>query len=208
MSSSLNINTYIDIFNVIKKKKIKIIFEVGAKFGSLSIFLSDFFSSSKIYSFECNPMTINICRKKINNKKNIFFYDFAFGNYEGLLPFYSSISIDGTSSFYKRTDHILTQKNFSNIKMTKVITFINKKKINYIDLFLINCENFELNILEGSGPFKKKIKYILIKKSKQKKFLIDNFLKTNDYLIDNFFHIVKEINTNNKKYILYKNLKI
>lgn len=66
----------------IEKEKIKTIFEVGSRDGLDAISLSNDYPESNVYSFECNPQTVDICKKNIENslKKNIKFYDFALGN--------------------------------------------------------------------------------------------------------------------------------
>jgi len=48
--------------------KPNVIFEVGARYGDESIKLSEIFKESSIYSFECNPNTINICENNLNLK--------------------------------------------------------------------------------------------------------------------------------------------
>ena len=52
---------------------IKIVFEVGARYGDETIELQKTFSNSIIHSFECNPKTIDICKKKLSLTNEIFF---------------------------------------------------------------------------------------------------------------------------------------
>ena len=50
---------HLDINNV------RIIFEVGARYGDETKTLKTVFPNSSIFSFECNPNTINICEKNL-----------------------------------------------------------------------------------------------------------------------------------------------
>ena len=90
----------------------KVIFEVGARYGDESIKLSEIFKESSIYSFECNPNTINICENNLNLKQNITFINKGLGDSTTKLPFYSFYdNNDGASSLFKRIDNETTQKN-------------------------------------------------------------------------------------------------
>ena len=81
---------------------IKTIVEVGARYGDESIQLSKIFNNSTVYSFECNPLTVNICKDKLKDYSNITFFNFGLGDQNEILPFYSYIKDnDGASSFYK-----------------------------------------------------------------------------------------------------------
>ena len=68
--------------------KINNIMEVGARYGNESIELSKIFNDSIIYAFECNPLTVNICKNNLNPYKKIFFFDYGLGNINENIPFY------------------------------------------------------------------------------------------------------------------------
>ena len=144
--------------------KIKTIFEVGARYGDESINLKNTFPSSKIYSFECNPNTVKKCKKKLNNKNNIYFFDFGLGDKNTTLPFYSYIkdNYDGPSSFLKRIDFKHTQKQTGLINIKRLDLFLEDKNIDNIDLLCMDVQGYELNVLKGSGNFIKNINYIIM----------------------------------------------
>ena len=122
----------------LKDNDIRTIFEVGARYGDESKKLKLTFPNSKIYSFECNPNTIEICKKNLNNIEDIHFYDFGLGDKECDLPFYSyTQNNDGASSLLKRIDFEFTQR-----------------------------ETGLINILKGAGNFIKNIKYIIMEEPK------------------------------------------
>ena len=149
------------------KTSIKTIFEVGARYGDESIKLSQFFSSSKIYSFECNPLTIDICRTNLAGHGCIIFSDYGLGANNEELPFYSYIKgNDGASSLFKRIDFAETQAQTGIIKIRKLVDFVSENDISQIDLLCMDVQGYELNILKGSENFIEHIKYIIMEEPK------------------------------------------
>ena len=73
----------------VNKSDVKIIFEVGARYGDESLELKQIFPGAKIYSFECNPLTIGICKETLHGQHDIYFNDFGLGDKNESLPFYS-----------------------------------------------------------------------------------------------------------------------
>lgn len=140
-----------------------IIFEVGARYGHETLHLLGFFPNSQIYSFECNPNTLEICRKNLNNKKNVHFMPFGLGNENDVLPFYSYIdNNDGASSFFKRIDSETSQKLTGFMEIKKISDVMKNNKIENIDLLCMDVQGFELNVLKGADEYLKKIKYIIM----------------------------------------------
>jgi len=81
------------LFNIIYYIKYdpKVIFEAGARYGDESIYLSQLFKNSQIYSFECNPNTIEICKNNLEKYNNINFIGKGLVHENTNLPFYSYI---------------------------------------------------------------------------------------------------------------------
>ena len=146
---------------------IKIIFEVGARYGDESIKLSTIFPQANIYSFECNPNTVDICKTKLQNIENIKFIPYGLGNSNIKLPFYSYLkNNDGASSFFKRIDSETTQVFNGYIDIKTLSCFMQENNIDNIDLLCMDVQGFELNILKGAGDYLKKIKYIIMEEPK------------------------------------------
>lgn len=161
--------TYWDsrFLNHLNKEKINNIIEVGARYGDESIHLSKIFNNSIIYSFECNPLTVNLCKNNLKQYENIFFFDYGLGNQNETLPFYSFIqNNDGASLLYKRIDFNETQKQTGTVNIKKLIDFVKENNIEYIDLLCMDVQGYELNILKGSENFIKNIKYIIMEEPK------------------------------------------
>jgi len=160
-------NYYDDRFLSKIKYKPSIIFEVGARYGDESIKLSNIFKEANIFSFECNPNTVNICKNNLRNYKNITFIEHGLGEKNIKLPFYSfNDNNDGASSFFKRLDGDKNQTNLENIEIKKLNKIMKNYNINKIDLLCMDVQGFELNILKGAEENIKKIKYIIMEEPK------------------------------------------
>jgi FkbM family methyltransferase len=152
---------HLDISNV------KTVFEVGARYGDETLELSKIFQNAKIYSFECNPLTIDLCKNKLSNKNNIEFISCGLGDKTDKLPFYSFIdNNDGASSLLKRIDFDKTQKQTGIIDIVKLSDIISIKKINNIDLLCMDVQGYELNVLKGAEKFIQNIKYVIMEEPK------------------------------------------
>lgn len=202
------------------ESEIHTIFEVGARYGDESLKLSEIFKNSKIYSFECNPNTVNICRKNLQGISNICFIDKGLGNENTTLPFYSyTQNNDGASSFYKRIDASVTQKITGNIEIIKLYDIVKKYDIKTIDLLCMDIQGFELNVLKGAEDFIKNIKYIIMEEPKpviNLKYLPkDTYSKyinsptpneIKEFMISNNFIEVERISENDiEDNVMYKN---
>lgn len=146
---------------------INTIFEVGARYGDESIQLSNIFKGARVYSFECNPVTIDRCRSNLRNYPNIQFFDYGLGTKNEELPFFSYVKDnDGASSLLKRIDFEETQKQTGVVKIRKLSDFVSENNILKIDLLCMDVQGYELNILKGSDDFIKNIKYIIMEEPK------------------------------------------
>lgn len=153
---------HIDISNI------KIIFEVGARYGCESIQLKQTFKNSIIHSFECNPITIDKCKQNLSLINDIIFNDFGLGDKEEKLPFYSYIdNNDGASSFLKRIDFHTTQIQTGIIKIQTLENYVKANNIQSIDILCMDVQGYELNVLKGAGDFIKNINYIIMEEPKQ-----------------------------------------
>jgi FkbM family methyltransferase len=152
---------HLDILNV------ETVFEVGARYGDETLELAKVFQNAKIYSFECNPITIDLCKSKLSNKENIEFISCGLGDKNEKLPFYSFMdNNDGASSLLKRIDFETTQKQTGIIDIVKLSDIVSEKKINSIDFLCMDVQGYELNVLKGAENFIQNIKYIIMEEPK------------------------------------------
>jgi FkbM family methyltransferase len=146
---------------------VKCIVEVGARYGDETIMLSKIFDKPRIYSFECNPNTIDRCFSNLANYPTINFFPHGLGKDEEILPFYSyTQDNDGASSFYKRIDSDFTQKITGNILVRKLESMITEENITCIDLLCMDTQGSEIDILKGAGRYLSRINYIIMEEPK------------------------------------------
>lgn len=151
----------------IDNMSLKTIFEVGARYGDESIMLSKYFTDAKVYSFECNPLTIDICKKNLSVYPNIIFFGYGLGDKNEELPFYSCTKEhEGNSSLFKRIDFEDTQTQSGYVKIRKLKDVIAEHNIKSIDLFCMDVQGNELNVLKGCEDFIQNIKYIIMEEPK------------------------------------------
>lgn len=145
-------------------KDVKTIFEVGARYGDESIELSKHFPDAHIYSFECNPLTIETCFNKLKyHTQSITFMPFGLGDKNEERPFYSYIdNNDGASSFLKRLDFESSQIESGILKIRKLSDVVKEYNIPRIDLLCMDVQGYEVNVLKGSEDFIKNIRYVII----------------------------------------------
>jgi len=206
--------------NKLEINNIKTIFEVGARYGDETKKLNLIFPNSKIYCFECNPNTIEICKTNLKNIQNVSFYDFGLGHQETNLPFYSYINNnDGASSFLKRIDYNSTQRETGIINIKQIDTFVREKNIDNIDLLCMDVQGYELNILKGANNFIKNINYIIMEEPKP--IINNNYLPNNihskyinsptsqeikEFMLKNNFIEIERISENKiEDNVMYKN---
>lgn len=153
----------------------KVIFEVGARYGYDSITIAKKYNNCTIYSYECNPIVIDICKMNIQNYKNIIFSPYGLGEKNELKQFYiyapnkviNKVLI-GASSFFPRPDTnnlILTE----NIKISTLKDEFEKYNIEFIDILCMDVQGSELNVLKGAEKYINNIKYIIMEQPKPMK---------------------------------------
>lgn len=132
----------------------KVIIDIGANVGFFSKMVRSLYPSSKIYAIEPVPAIYNLMSKNLNGDQGTMLFNFAVFNKKGKQEMFfdesdSLISkISSKGKFYVQTD---TLDNF-----------INKQKINYIDILKIDVESFENYVLLGAKQALSKTKYLLL----------------------------------------------
>ena len=178
----LNIFDYFQQKKIIKllKGKFKsfpVIIDVGAHHGETIKLFDNNFKMEKIYSFEASPTNFEVLKKQISERefnKKYEIYNFGIGEKQtnGFINQTKESSsstineINLNSKYLKRKLRVLNIREnevFYKKVPIKIITldeFINKNKINNIDLLKIDTEGYELNVLKGLTENHKLIKLI------------------------------------------------
>ena len=167
-----------------------IIFDIGSRDCLQSIEFYNNFPNAHIYAFECNPNTINICKKNIENYNNritraqlaedsisypqrITLIEGAVCDYDGEITFYpinqqkTITSWDdgnpGASSLYKSNRDYPYEKYVQDEVITnchRLDTIMNKYNIKNVDIIWMDLQGAELLALKGLGKYLKDVKYI------------------------------------------------
>ena len=180
----LIILNFLDYFQ--KKKFIKLInkkffnqifvFDVGAHYGETIKLFNKELNIKKIYSFEASSKNYKILKKNIfkYDQKKVETLNYGIGNkitksYINQIIESSSSTINElniNSKYLKKKLKILNIKDknsFQHKVPIEIITldyFIEKKKIENVDLLKIDTEGYEFNVLKGLSKHNQKIKLV------------------------------------------------
>jgi hypothetical protein len=190
----------------INKNDIRNIVEMGARECKDTIALAEYYSSSSIYAFECNPDTIGLCEHNLNlvedeMKKRIHFFPYGVGSKQENKKFYRFVQENnpGASSFLPRIHDFHKQQETEQVlTIVKVENIIEKLQLNSIDLVCADIQGFELEALKGFGKYLNTVKYIITEIPKEVSLYKDapsreemlNYFKMNN------FEIIQILNEN------------
>lgn len=175
---------YTDKFNKLKEiiaKKDPVIVEIGAHYGEDSLRFAEAFPESSIFCFEPDPRNISVFKKYVCDDR-IKLFEVALSDRVGCADFYQSyqsqtdvpekydwISRDdyinlelnnsGSSSLKKGYKHI---KDKITVKTDTYANFVEKNKINYVDLLWIDVQGAEKEVLTGCGDHLYEVKLVIV----------------------------------------------
>ena len=181
------------IFKFFKKKKLKIIFDVGSYKGEFVDTFVDEYKNSKFYLFEPMQESFFYLKNKFKNKKNICIINRGVSDKNMVLELNVNVTsnastfseLNNNAFFCKLRKFLLGEKKLvikkEICKLISLDEFVKKNNVKYIDLLKIDVEGFELKALKGAKNILKKTEYILIE------ITFSNIFKNYDYKkIDNF----------------------
>ena len=197
-----------DFTKFIENKNEKfVIFDIGSRDCVQSIEFYNTFPNSKIYAFECNPNTLDICKKNIEPYSDrITLIEGAVCDYDGNITFYpinqqKTITTwkdgnPGASSIFKSNgkytietyiqDEIITQCH-------RLDSIMNKYGISKVDIIWMDLQGAELLALKGLGNYLQNVKYIYTEVSHKEMYSGQvMFDELNNYVLSNGF-VIKNI---------------
>ena len=144
----------------------RVIIEVGACDCSDTLQFHKLYPDAQIYTFECNPITLPLCHKKIAEIDNIRLIEKAVSNISGPTKFYpinASKSITtwgdgnpGASSLFLSSGKYPTETYVQDeitVEATTLKDFIEAEQISQVDILWMDIQGAELLALEGTGEY-------------------------------------------------------
>jgi FkbM family methyltransferase len=202
------------IENFIKHIKNKnepyIIFDIGSRDCVQSIEFYEYFPNSKIYAFECNPNTLDICKKNIESYSDrITLIKGAVCDYDGNIKFYpinqqKTITTwedgnPGASSIFKSNGNYTVETYIQDEITTpchRLDSVMNKYGISKVDIIWMDLQGAELLALKGLGNHLQNVKYIHTEVSYKEMYSgqvmfdeLNNYILSNDFVIKNNFFL-------------------
>lgn len=127
----------------------KCIFDVGANYGQTALHYREAFKNAKIFSFEPVKESFNNLVKNTEHYKNIFSYNFAFGDEKKEVEIFLHEERFSACNSLKFDNRDGDNAPKEIVKVMTLNDFVKENKIEYIDLLKIDTEGYELEVLKG-----------------------------------------------------------
>ncbi len=203
--SESNFKNLISFINKNKQLSINTIVEIGARDCNETLLFNNAFPNAQIFSFECNPATLPVCKKNISGIKNIKLIEKAVSNKNETIKFYpidqektQTSWVDGNpgaSSAFKASDKYNVEKYIQTeitVEATTIENLYTQEQLSSIDVLWMDIQGSELNALKGAVDKISDIK--LIHTEVEFAEIYQNqplFWDIKKYLVDNGFLLVK-----------------
>lgn len=161
-------NEVLSFIEIIKSKvnldNIEYILDLGTADLAAAFAFSRIFPKAKIIAFECNPSSIDKCKKIYAeyNPTNITFIDKAVHNQNGMLNFYPVDMVNSPSKNWKAgsffpfnpeyvrdIENVVHETKPVQVEAVKLKDFLQTLNINKIDLLWSDIQGSELYALQG-----------------------------------------------------------
>lgn len=185
-----------------------IIFDIGSRDCAQSIEFYNKFPNAKIYAFECNANTLNICKKNIENYKDrITLIEGAVCDYDGNITFYPinqqktqttwADGNPGASSLFKSNGNYTIEKYIQDettIPCYRLDTIMKQYNIPKVDIIWMDLQGAELLALKGLGNYIETVEYIHTEVTYKEMYSGQvMFKELNDYIVSKDFSIVNTL---------------
>ena len=185
-----------DVFTrYIDETKVNTILELGSRDALDAVELSDYYNAD-VYSFECNPSAIEICKGTIGDHKRVHLVEKAVWDEEGTISFYPVINGNtGASSCFVAIDDYKYETYEQNEVLVPAIRLEGWFAETGVspDLICIDLQGAELRALKGMGEIPASVKYIITEGQTKPMYAGVNLIpEIEDYLEDFGFSIREE----------------
>lgn len=157
-----------------KNKEVEVIFDVGACHALESVELAKKYPNAKVYTFEANPVSYDVCLKNTEGYNSINVINEAVNDYDGTCKFYpmdkdKTVTTwedgnQGASSLYRANgayDFVEKYVQYEiEVPCTRLDTFCEKNDIDKIDIIWMDLQGAELKALQSLGPLLETVQII------------------------------------------------
>jgi len=191
-----------------KKNEPYTIFDIGSRDCQQSIEFYNWFPNAKIYSFECNPNTISLCKKNIEPYADrITLIEGAVCDYDGEIPFFPinqektlttwKDGNPGASSLFK-SNGTYTVEHYVQDEITtnchRLDTIMDNYSIQKVDIIWMDLQGAELLALKGLGMKLDDVQYIHTEVSHKEMYSGQVMYKElNSYIVSNDFTLLNDL---------------
>lgn len=202
------------------KSKAYVIFDIGSRDCQQSIEFYKNFPNAKIYAFECNPNTLNLCEQNIiPYQDRITLIKGAVCDYDGSITFYPinqektkttwKDGNPGASSLFKSNGEYTIETYVQDEITTnchRLDTIMKKHNIPCVDIIWMDLQGAELLALKGLGNQLPSVEYLYTEVSHKEMYTGQVMYKElNDYMIKNNFSILNNLSLNGwQENVVYK----
>ena len=190
------------------KNKPYVIFDIGSRDCEQSIEFYKTFPNAKIYAFECNPNTLNLCEENIiPYQDRITLIKGAVCDYDGSITFYPinqekttttwQDGNPGASSLFKSNGTYTHETYVQDEIITnchRLDTIMNEHNIPCVDIIWMDLQGAELLALKGLGDKLTSLEYVYTEVSHKEMYTGQVMYKElNDYMIKNNFSVLNNL---------------
>jgi hypothetical protein len=192
-------------------RKDLIIFDVGSRDCEQSIEFYNRFPNARIFAFECNPNTLPICRKNIENfQDRITLIEGAVCDYDGEITFYPidqektvttwTDGNPGASSLFKSSGRYdCIEKYVQNEIVTnchRLDTVMEKYNIPKVDIIWMDIQGAELLALKSLGKYLNYVEYIYTEVTYNSEIYSGQVLfeELHDFMLKNHYIVINNLN--------------
>lgn len=206
------------------KSKEYIIFDIGSRDCEQSIEFYKTFPNSKIYAFECNPNTLDLCKRNIQGYSDrITLIEGAVCDYDGDITFYPinqkktvttwTDGNPGASSLFKSNGQYTVEKYVQDeikVNAHRLDTIMQKYNIPRVDIIWMDLQGAELLAMKGLGQHLNTVSHIHTEVSHKEMYTGQvMFSELNTYMISKGFTVANNISMNGwQEDIIYSNHKL
>jgi len=176
------------IFDLVRQfPEAKVIFDIGACIGTVSLNLHKNFPDATIYSFEPIEETFKQLQENTRHISTIKRFKYAAGDTNNTLtiPIYA----EATINTLKKADYNDAPIASEVISVVRLDDFVDKNSISEIDILKIDVEGFEFEVLNGLGDFLQKVKCIVVEVGYIRSTTKTHFSEMESFMEDNGFYL-------------------